>query len=551
MKTRSWTASCRRDDVEPSFRCLPFKRSGSLRARALALLLACGFAAAAVAQEDTVWVRRFDGTAHGAEYIAASAHDRWGNIYVTGYATNTGSDKDYVTIKYRPNGDTVWVRAYNGPDNERDIARAIAVDNDGNVWVTGESRGPGTGYDYATIRYDSLGTSLWVSRYSAPGDSEDWSQAIALGPAEVCYVTGGSFAPGTGSDFLTIKYGPDGDTLWSRRYDYSDDWASKVIVDSAGDIYVAGTDYDSSELIVMKYGPTGDLYWAKRHTGWANDMALGSLGRVYIVGGYYSPTGGEDFLTIAYDAASGDTVWTATLDGPAHARDGATSLAVGASGRIYVTGHSIRDTVDKNKDFLVVCYQPTGDTAWVRRVPGVYPGGQDYPEAIALDGAERIYVGGYGADSAGNNGPVAVSYDSGGVQHRLARYTGPGGSGGSWCTVSTFGSTAVYLAGYSEGLGTMSDCTVAKYGPFLGIADQGEPASPGFAPGGATIVRGVLMTGDRGQKTGGRVELLDVSGRTVARLAPGANEVGRFAPGIYFVRHAISTGTSTRKVVFE
>jgi hypothetical protein len=49
------------------------------------------------------------------------------------------------------------------------------------------------------------------------------------------------------------------------------------------------------------------------------------------------------------------------------------------------------------------------------------------------------------------------------------------------------------------------------------------------------VVRGVLIIGDRRQKTGDRAELLDASGRKVLDLEPGANDVSALAPGVYFV----------------
>jgi Beta-propeller repeat len=46
-----------------------------------------------------------------------------------------------------------WVRRYNGPGNGADSAYALALDSQGNAYVTGYSPGSGTAYDYATIRY--------------------------------------------------------------------------------------------------------------------------------------------------------------------------------------------------------------------------------------------------------------------------------------------------------------------------------------------------------------------------------------------------------------
>jgi len=69
---------------------------------------------------------------------------------------------------------------------------------------------------------------------------------------------------------------------------------------------------------------------------------------------------------------------------------------------------------------------------------------------------------------------------------------------------------------------------------------------------GASVVRGVLNLGvGSRQNTAHRAELLDVSGRKVLDLHPGANDVRALAPGVYFVREARAQAQAqaVRKVI--
>ncbi|MBS4015884.1 MAG: T9SS type A sorting domain-containing protein, partial [Candidatus Latescibacteria bacterium] len=78
----------------------------------------------------------------------------------------SGTNGDYVTVKYNSDGVQQWDIRYNGPGNTHDDARAIAVDNNGNVYITGYSTGSGTDKDYATIKYVQTGAS--VAEYHVP-----------------------------------------------------------------------------------------------------------------------------------------------------------------------------------------------------------------------------------------------------------------------------------------------------------------------------------------------------------------------------------------------
>ena len=106
-----------------------------------------------------------------------------------------------------------WVAIYNGPVNSTDRANSIAVDNSGNVYVCGESSGIWTGFDFATIKYNSSGDSQWVARYDGQGNEQVFS--MALDDSGNVYVTGVS---GLSGDYVTIKYESSGDSVWVAGY---------------------------------------------------------------------------------------------------------------------------------------------------------------------------------------------------------------------------------------------------------------------------------------------------------------------------------------------
>ncbi len=91
---------------------------------------------------------------------------------MTGFLWNAATSQDYGTIKYLPNGDTAWLRTYTVGASQ-DQAFAIALDDSGNVYVTGMSYGSGTDFDYATVKYLSNGDTAWARRYDGPANDDD------------------------------------------------------------------------------------------------------------------------------------------------------------------------------------------------------------------------------------------------------------------------------------------------------------------------------------------------------------------------------------------
>jgi hypothetical protein len=109
----------------------------------------------------------------------AMALDSANNPYITGYSPGTNSDNDIVTIKYDPNGNQIWLQRYNGPGNSNASGNAIAVDNNGNVYVTGYDTTAAGGTEIVTIKYSPVilqrrsdGTVI-LQAQGSPGESFD------------------------------------------------------------------------------------------------------------------------------------------------------------------------------------------------------------------------------------------------------------------------------------------------------------------------------------------------------------------------------------------
>jgi len=65
----------------------------------------------------------------------------------------------------------------------------------------------------------------------------------------------------------------------------------------------------------------------------------------------------------------------------------------------------------------------------------------------------------------------------------------------------------------------------------------------------ATLCRGVLFLPEASSRKPQATSLLDISGRKVLGLKPGANDVSRLSPGVYFIREAQPQAQAVRKVV--
>jgi hypothetical protein len=432
---------------------------------------------------DTAWVRRYDGPGNGSDYGQAIAVSDSGYVYVTGYSQGTETSNDYATIKYLSNGDTAWVRRYDGPGNSDDEARAIAVDDSGNVYVTGLSVGSGTSGDYATIKYHPDGDTAWIRRYNGAGNGNDEAEAIAVDGSGSVYVTGGGVAGVSSRDYITIKYHPNGDTAWLRVYDApgnATDEANAMAVDGSGNVYITGRSEAGGTLndyATIKYLSNGDTAWVRRYNGPGNGddrakaLVVDGSGNTYVTGQSVGSGSSDDYATIKY-YPNGDTAWVRRYNGPANGSDVAVGIAVDGSGNVYVTGYS--DSTGSSQDYATIKYDSSGNELWVKRYNCA--DGSDLPHAIAVDGSNNIYVTGEsGCGGVTGFDYITIKYYPNGDTAWLRKYHGPMEYGDDDAYALALDSSGnVYVTGGSEGSGTDYDYCTIKYAKTTDVEDETE-----------------------------------------------------------------------------
>ncbi len=289
-----------------------------------------------------------------------------------------------------------WANAM--PGNSYDVCRAIALDDESNVYAAGYfsttvdfDAGPNvfnlssaSAEDIFISKYDSTGKLKWAKsigdfRYQAV-------YAITLDTLKNIYVAGiffgtTDFDTGLGTSILTsagnediflCKYDNNGNFIWARSFGGpTNDFCNSITLDKSGNIYMNGyfentADFDpgngtvnlvssgSTDIFICKLNSFGNLLWAKSVGGVSSDVAyaigLDEQNNVYSTGFFWNSVDfdpGNGVFNLASDAfgdgyvlkldVNGNFVKAGKMGGSSRVRN--TALKIDNTGHIYITGH--------------------------------------------------------------------------------------------------------------------------------------------------------------------------------------------------------------------
>ncbi len=285
-----------------------------------------GFAAKLDTDGTLAWNTFLGGS--GSDLMYGIAVDSSGNVYVGGYSDATwGSPvraytlgNDGFAAKLDTNGTLTWNTFLGGSGS--DTIRAFTIDNNGNVYVGGDSSAtwgsPVRAYTSSTdgfvAKLDNNGTLTWNTFLG--GSSDDVIRGIAVDTSGNVYVGGYSYATwgfpvrafSAIYDGFAAKLNSSGTLTWNTFLgSNNEDVIRGIAVDTSGNVYVGGSSnatwgspvraYTSGfDGFAAKLDSSGTLTWNTFLGGSGSDYVYGitvdTSGSVY-VGAYTNATWGS------------------------------------------------------------------------------------------------------------------------------------------------------------------------------------------------------------------------------------------------------------------
>ncbi len=362
----------------------------------LSLMIIWNMASSQITQE---WLARYS---YGAGQAKALSLDDSGNIFITG-----NSASDIATIKYSPEGDTLWVSRFAGGGNDFEQVYDIQADHEGDVIIGLTAKyfvGQGLSKDFVTIKYHGEdGAENWVNIWENPyaPDNDDDPHDVEVDAANMVYVTGRVFhgssstPAGTGFDWLTMCYWPHGLVHWEERWDgnISGDRADEVEVTPDGVTFVVGSTYRSGyyELRIVKYDWYGGD-WERYYDAYGYQpygrLAIDSLQNSYVAAAI-GIAGSKELFVLKYDSL-GTLEFESTYSFPESEDNVPISIVTDSQGYPIVLCEISLESGGSRTH--IIKYNPDGDTLWTA-TPN--PGSTwQHPSAIALDEQDNIYITG-------------------------------------------------------------------------------------------------------------------------------------------------------------
>jgi len=382
------------------------KESKPMKSIAPIVLFASLSSTALAIQPEANWIRHYNGEDNRSDSAWMLALGPNGSVSITGVSKPANLREDIYTIRYNSDGDVIWEHRHNSPLDWFDTPVDIEADAQGNTYLLGQQYGGlpvdgGSHWDYLIIKYAPDGSILWSTTYNGPLNSWDTSTSMAIDDMGNLYISG--FASVSAGDngsvathFHMLKLDADGNQVWEQLFDLDPHFgagAREVQIAPDGNIVATGTvivendmGVKQDDILTLKVSPEGEILWSRV---WNTTDSIDGMddafhvrfdqqGNIFVLGHTFTSSNNRNFdsLILKY-SPSGDLHWSKALDFVLP--DGIGELVSDEQGNLYITGgwENVRDA-----DGFLISLDPDGNERW--RVV--------YDDAHTLDFQEAMWV---------------------------------------------------------------------------------------------------------------------------------------------------------------
>lgn len=311
------------------------------------------------AKRELQWVKSISGS--GFESIARMTLDQAGNLYIIGgfekmadfdsgpqtrILTSAGSDDGFLA-KYNNNGEYQWAFTIGGTQSES--GGNVVLDNAGSVYITGILRKSDMPVDFdpgtGTKNLNAVGVSasIYMAKYTSDG-AYQWAFIVGA-PTEFKNL----------ADFDLVLNQATNELVLAGRLEGVADFDpgnNTVSLDEAdGGAFIAKYSTDGNYILAKNFGSLD-----------ARSLVLDKVGNIYVCGSY----SGTD---VDFDP-------------------GANTVSLTSKG---------------DEDWFIGKYNSAIELQWVKGLGAIY---NDFPESIALDSSDNVYVAGNFDEELSFNDPA-------------------------------------------------------------------------------------------------------------------------------------------------
>jgi len=254
------------------------------------------------------WERTWGGDGYEQAWAVARAPD--GGFFVFGETDSYGAgNRDFFLLKIDANGAEIWFRTYGTPAREWPFGM-LALAN-GDLLLYGLVKSEDDRGDPYAVRVNSEGRVAW--EYTARSDTDAFfldALETEAGQIVLC--------ASVAEDGALVALGPDGDSLWTQRYELAG-WQYPSAIATTDDGYlltgfamIETGPNRQADVWLAKTSRDGTLEWQRSFGAVESDDYGMELLRVaddgYVIGGF-----GQGMPLWKIDA-TGDLIWERRLD---------------------------------------------------------------------------------------------------------------------------------------------------------------------------------------------------------------------------------------------